>query len=73
MWFQKEYMNEAFKIQSSNGSRLVFVGNFHEGHPRGPCWKFYEGGGFLHACPKEICKNDLLSGGIILTVIWTVL
>ena len=47
MWFQKEYMNEAFKIQSSNGSRLVFVGNFYEGRPRGPCWKPYEGGGFL--------------------------
>ena len=62
-------MNESFKIQSSNGSRLLFVGNFHEGHPDGPHWKFFEGGGFLHACSTEICKNALLSGGLILTVI----
>ena len=66
-------MNESLKIQSSNGSRLVFVGNFHEGHPRGPCWKLYEGGGFLHGDPTKICKNGLLSGDIILTVIWIVL
>ena len=66
-------MDEAFKIQSSNGCRLVFVGSFHEGHLRGPCWKLYEGGGFLHGDPTEICKNGLLSGGIIMTIIWIVL
>ena len=66
-------MDEEFKIQSSDGSRLVFVGNFYEGHPRGPCWKLHEGGGFLHACPTKICKNGLLSGSIILTAILIVL
>ena len=66
-------MDEAFKIQSSNGSRLVFVGNLHEGHPHGPCWKFFEGGGFLLGDPTDIRKNGLLSGGIILTVIRIVL
>ena len=73
MLFQKEYMNEAFKIQSSNGSRLVFVGNFYEGRPRGPCWKPYEGGGFLLGDPTDIRKNGLLSGGIIMMVISIVL
>ena len=66
-------MTEAFKIQSSNGSRSIFVGNFYEGRPRGPCWKPYEGGGFLLGDPTEICKNGLLSGGIIMMVISVVL
>ena len=51
------YIN--FELQSSRGAtlfdsndlrnrRLVFLGKFHQGKAYGPCWRFYDGGGYLY-------------------------